>query len=428
LQGAKRLAIATAIAAGLILAARGAGPAASAQEAATGNVRVATSGSHSERRGSIPITKREHAGDRVVMSLGPRRLRRLRSGDLLAGRAEVGVSTTCVRPEWWRCVGRPYRFSPVVGARLVLAGGPRAARASRVLPVSGWTWVRCSQNRRHRNHHCVLTIPEAERVLPEVDELPCDAERCHLNLVLTAHHPRAKRGNRLVVGVDGRRRIVQNKGQLAAAVYRPPQVAEQGEQLLTTERVRRRVPMGPRRPGGARRRVIYSQRLDDLRAGEQLVVEARAPARIEHLSYNALVQAKLILSERRAVPKRAARARAVGTFDGRFGTQNGFNCTQGPSGHSTPCVIRKTGVMRIVNDARERPRTGEGDPIPLYVSLVAGTRAVGLRGHRRRQGHVLRVGDEGFLRVHRYGREFRRGASPPPPTVSPDEDSLLPLP
>lgn len=423
----RRVVIAAGIAMGVAMAGRAVAPPAAAQDAPTGSARVVTSGLSSERLKTIPIARRHEASKRVVMSLGPKRLRRLRSGDRVEGKAEVEVSTTCVRPRWWRCVGRPYRFSPVVAARLVLAPGPRAVHDSRVVALSEWTSLRCSQNRRRRNHHCVLTIPRAEWDVGKASELPCEDRRCHLNLILSAHHPRAKRGHKLVVGVDARQRIVQSKGQLAAAIYRPRTAQGQGELLATTERQRRRIPVGPRRVGEARRRVIYSQRLDDLRAGEQLVVDAQAIGGIGHLRYNALVQSKLILSRRPGVPKRAGTPKAVGTLRGQFGVQNGFNCTQGPSGHSTPCVIRKAGVMRIVRDARERPwREDQGRRVPLYVNLVVGVRAAGIHGHRRRKGHRMRIWD-GFLNVYRYGPELSRSA-PPPPQPSEPPGLLPPLP
>jgi hypothetical protein len=420
--------IAAAVAATVVGAGRAAEPPAGAQGPATGSVRVATSGASSERVRWIPIAKGHRGKERVVMSLGPNKLRGLRSGDLLEAKAEVEVSTTCIRPRWWRCVGRLYRFNPVVAARLVLAGDPRATEDSRVMPISGWTWQRCTQHPKRRNHHCVLTIPDAQQEIA-ASQLPCERRRCHLNLVVSAHHPRARPGHRLVIGVDARHSIVQDKGQLAAVVYRPQAVERQGEVLTTTERQRRRIPVGPRRTGQARRRVIYSQRLDPLRAGEQLMVDARAVGRIGHLSYNALVQSQLILSRRPDAARRAGTPKAVGTMRGRFGVQNGFNCTQARSGHSNPCVIRKTGVMRIVRDARERPwREDEGRLVPLYVSLVVGTRAVGPRGNRRRKGHRMRIKDAGFLRVHRYGPEFRRSAQPSDPIPDDPDGPDGPLP
>ena len=70
--------------------------------------------------------------------------------------------------------------------------------------------------------------------------------------------------------------------------------------------------------------------------------------------------------------------------------QNGFNCTQGHSGHSNPCVIRKVGVVKMLSDARTKPKRGEGPFVPLFVNLVVQNREIGdaarLRAGRRDQG------------------------------------------
>jgi hypothetical protein len=295
--------IAVLIAAALIGAPSIAGSTAAAQETERLSVHVATSGPKSERLTTLPIAKRPRAKQRVVYSLGPRKLRRLRSGDRVEAKAELQVSTTCTGPNS-ACVGRKYRFSPTVAARLVLARGPKAVRERNVVPISGWERIRCS----HSNHHCVLGLLEVGQDISDVSELPCEnPRRCRLNLVVSAHHPSAKRDQKLVVGTDHRAR--QNKGQLAVAVYRPPDVKQRGTQLVTTKRLRESIPIGPNRRGEARRRVIYSQQVDRLRAGEQLVVDARAVGRIGHRRYNALVQSKLILSRHPLAAKRAGSGR-----------------------------------------------------------------------------------------------------------------------
>jgi hypothetical protein len=343
--------IAVLIAAALIGAPSIAGSTAAAQETERLSVHVATSGPKSERLTTLPIAKRPRAKQPVVYSLGPRKLRRLRSGDRVEAKAELQVSTTCTGPNS-ACVGRKYRFSPTVAARLVLARGPKAVRERNVVPISGWERIRCS----HSNNHCVLGLLEVGQDISDVSELPCvNPRRCHLNLVVSAHHPSAKRDQKLVVGTDHRAR--QNKGQLAVAVYRPPDVKQH--------------PLAA---------------------------------------------------------KRAGPPKAVGSFQGRFGAQNGFNCTQRRSAHPDPCVIEKGGVMRIVRDARMRPRADWGRRIPLYVSLVVGTRAVGAHGNRRRKGDRMRITGDGFLRVHRYGRWFRRSAPNPPPPGETYPLPPLPLP
>ena len=121
---------------------------------------VVTTGNHSELVRTIPITTAEGSGRRVVMSLGPRRLPRLRRGDELKLSAEVQVTTTCVTAGP-RCVGRPYGFTPDVDARIVLAGREGAAEGHGVAPLSSRQSVRCHQPRPNRNHHCVLVFRNA---------------------------------------------------------------------------------------------------------------------------------------------------------------------------------------------------------------------------------------------------------------------------
>lgn len=403
---ARAVAVAAPFAIALALGGRAALPPAPAEGIETLTVHLASSGAYPERVRSVPISRRPRSQPRVVMSLGPGKLKTLRSGDRVDTRAEVEVSTTCL--EWMRkCVGRRYLFSPRVAARLVLARGAHRAKGPLTRPLTGWRRRTCSQKLPARNHHCVLTIPRAGRLVRNASRLPC--RNCHVSLVVSANHPRAKRGQRLVIGADDHRGVAQNKGQLAATVYRPRAARELAITRKSTEAQVRRLPMGPNRSGAARRRVVYSVRLGGLRAGESLVIDGRMVGKIKHLSYNALVQSRLILATHPTSRVRTWRAKQIGGHHGLVGPQNGFNCTQGRSGHRDPCVVRKTGVMRIVRDAREHPVKGTGDRIPMYVNLIVGTRATGVQSHRRRARHRMRVRPrKGFVRVERYGPELAR--------------------
>jgi len=342
------------------------------------------------------------------MSISPQRLGALESGDRLEGLAELEVSTTCLQP-MPKCVGRTYHFSPEVRARIVLARSPRAIRGSGAVPVSGWRNLRCSQQLPNRNHHCVLVIPGATAAIREASRLPCAAGRCHLNLVVGANHPGAKGGHKLVIGVDGDRGISQNKGLLSAAVYRPGRTRAEAVTVGNrTPRVRR-LAVGSRKSKGTKKRVIFSQRLNRLRSGERLVVDAKAIGSIKTLDFATLVQSQLILARYPGATTRDGKQKRIAAFKAQFGVANGFNCTKGRSAHSNPCTVRKVGVMRILRNARLRPKRDQGRYIPLYANLVVGARAVGARGHRRKGGDRMRI-KRGYINVRRY-----RPASEPDP-------------
>jgi plastocyanin len=415
----RRVAIAAAVAGAAALAGSGATPPATAQGGGHEIVNVANSGTNSEQLKTIPVAKRARSKQRVAMSLGPNQVGALRSGDRVQGMAELQVSTTCLEP-MPKCVGRIYHFTPKIETRLVLAGGPNATSG---MPISGWQRTRCRQGLPNRNHHCVIVMNRAQSI-SNAKNLPCPGGRCHLNMVISAHHGSAKSGHKLVIGDDQNRRISQNRGQLSAAVYSPERARSGAKALKTTERRARRLKIEAREGSVTRRQVVYSLRLNDLRAGERLVVDARMLGKIKHLRYNALVQSQLILSRSPGSTSSAGPPKRIASFGARVGVLNGFNCTQGKSAHSDPCEVRKNGVVRILRDARARPWKDAGRRIPLYLNLVVGTKAV--FGGRHRSGDRMRIRRKGgYIKVQRFGPEYAPGAPPeddpsggdsPPPT------------
>jgi len=394
-EAVRRIAPATLLAAALMLAALLAGdvleaPAQSSPE----RVRVASTGFGAERHKTVPIARQPLGKPRSVISLPAGDIGRIESGDRVEGKAELEVSTTCLEP-MRKCVGKIYRYSPFVLSRLVLAAGPKATKG---VALSKWRKLRCSQKQPHRNHHCVIVIPGAQRVIDDVSKLPCGGQYCRLNLVVSAYHPTAKSGHRLVIGVDASGGISQNKGHVAAAVYSPATARSGGRQVV--QRKRRLSKIGI----GGSQHIVAARRLNRLRAGERLVVEAKMRGGIGHLSYASLVQSRLILARSPRTTKRKLAAN-IGSFRARFGRQNGFNCTQGYSAHRTPCLVRKVGTMRITRDARKRPlrRVGKrGKRVPLYVNLIVGANAVGVQDHRARSGDKMRIKGVS-IKVRRYG-------------------------
>jgi hypothetical protein len=92
---------------------------------------VVNSGGNAERMKTISIGRKARAKQRVVMSIPPRKLKALRSGDRVEGMAELEASTDCTHP-MPRCVGPIYRYSPFIDIRLVLARGAKATKGRNV--------------------------------------------------------------------------------------------------------------------------------------------------------------------------------------------------------------------------------------------------------------------------------------------------------
>lgn len=334
--------------------------ASAATPASARSVQLATTGNHSELVKTIPITSRAGAARRVVMSLGPKKLPRLRRGDVLKLSAEAQVTTTCVDASA-RCIGRQYGFTPAVTARVVLAARSRATGGAGALAVSGPQTARCHQPRPNRNHHCVLVFRNAAFRLGHPGRLPCRLARCHVNLVLDAHNPAARAGDLLVIGADRPDGSVeQDMGRLNAVVI-PRGSDTHARRLRATRRIQTSLPEGAERSGGWR--VVYSLKLSGLERGDVIAAAARAVTGIGPLHYSAFVSSQLIVAGGRASTHPFRRDV---NLKGLVTEANGFNCTQGPSAYQTPCVTRKAGVARI----RRHPVDRHGRPRPLYLNLI----------------------------------------------------------
>lgn len=336
-------------------------------------VRVATSGSYSERIKKLPITRRAGEEKRVVMSLGPKRLPRLRRGDRLKLSSEVQVTLNC-NEKMPRCIGPPYHYDPEVAVRLVLA---RSADSKRGLPVSATKRAQCQQ-RHPREHHCVLVFTGAGLRVRNPRRLPCPPDRCFVNLVIDASNPSAGKRDVLIVGgnkPDGS--IPQDRGRINAVLLHPG-----NGDYPRPRRTRSRVT--PELPLDLKRHVVYSQRLRDLEAGQQLAVEAEAVTDRSGLPYSVRTSSELILAERRTATEPGPLARRLGG-GGEISESNGFNCTA----DRDTCTTRKVGVLRV---SRSAPR-------PLFVNLVM---VVGPKRLEADPGDRYEVRRRGGLAVTRY--------------------------
>jgi hypothetical protein len=354
--------------------------AASSQSPEAPWVTVATTGTRSELLKTIPVTQSPGGEPRVVMSLTPNVLPPLLEGDRLKVSAEVQITADCTfqRP---RCTGHPYRYSPAIEGRLILADGPQVTGGPNAISLGAADPNVCRQTIGDREHHCML-VPTGSHDVGGGDALPCDPSSCHVNFVVDAHDPRAGGGDVVVVG--GQRPngdVLQDKGRLNAVVVSPG-----GDQAASLWEAHRRVL--ERLPLNLSKQVVYSQRLEGLTDGEELEVEATMITNISHLPYATRVGARLILAKGRTATGQGRVVKEIADLNGEIAENNGFNCTQAES----PCVTRKVGVLRMKRDA----------PGPLYVNLVAIT---GPKNTSAGPGDRVKVGGSGGLRVVRYPPE-----------------------
>ncbi len=332
---------------------------------------------------TIPIRRSAARSRTVVMTV---RLPDLRDAERIRVVAELTVTATCFEAGR-RCIGRRYRYSPRAGAQLRLARRRHTASRRGSIALSKRRTVRCGQRRPDRNHHCPLVFADAARPLPGAEGLPCRPDRCHLNFVLDAHHRRARRGNRLVVGTDTRRgSVAQDRGRLSAVVFREGFETPALRSSVRRPR-RRRLSMSDRRRRKGSRAVIYSARVPEVPPDSVISAEARQRLGIGHLPYSAFVGTQLILSSKPAgnAPDRVARRST--TQHGHLTERSGFNCTQGPSAFRTPCKSHRAGTVRL----RREPRR-DGRTVRLYVNLVSRTFPKRARAKRGDRARLLRGG------------------------------------
>jgi hypothetical protein len=317
-------------------------------------VTVATTGSDSERRRKVRITKRPGPG-KIVMSMGPDVLPSLSIGDRLVSTAELEVTTDCAEPHAG-CVGTPYKYNPFLSVRLVLASSRKTTGGEGAVEIAS---VGRKCNQRDLGHHCEIVFPGSS--LDIAGQVPCAPSSCFLNMVVESHQRRAKRGNRLLIGENEPDGSVQgDHGRLNVTRFSPgaqPRVAPVG----TTTALATSIPVV--KGDGV---VVYSQQLDGLKRNDQLAASASMTTDVEHLAYGPLVRSRLILALDPSATKPGKDVKRL-TEDPKaeLTEANGFNCTQ----RRPRCLTRKVGVITMSADAED----ASGLPIPLYVNLVVDT-------------------------------------------------------
>ena len=314
--------------------------------------------------------------------MGPTELPDLAEGDELRLTAEFQVTGDCLERSP-RCVGRPYKYAPIVDGRLVIADGPKATSGPGTLALGAPERDECTQKHPQYEHHCVLTFERAG-VGVSAAELPCALSACFVNLVADAHNREARSGDVLPIGgLKPGGKIPQDRGRINAIRYRG--VAPSAFVPTVTDALEKRAL----RPN-FQRRVVISQRLDGLARGDQLAVAARMTADISHLRYAVRTSARLILAASPRATKPNGFVKQRTSLRGELSENNGSNCTQ----PERRCTTRKVGVAEIRRDVAD----GAGTPRPLYVNLVT---VLGPKAPKAHPGDRIRI-RRGEIAVTRF--------------------------
>lgn len=336
----------------------------------------------------LPVGRsRSDAPRRVVIRLGPRDLPALRTGDRLITPAEVQVTTRCDIGQSAPGCG----YNPHVAAQLILTGRREDTRPSgnASVALSEVQTTTCTKS----EHHCrIAFMPrQANHVLSGRFDLPCIRDNsCHVNLVMWAWHGDARSGglDRVIVGEnEGNFLDWERSGQAARGAERDKGrlmvVRERG--ILPSMRDRRRSSGSGslRVPTNTSSTLVYSHRIGRLRAGEEVVVEAKV---VTEVSSRARFSTLMFLTRDRN-DTNGDRGVESRVFPSAITEHNGINCTPGTS----PCTTRRVAVFRVNEDVDR----------PVYVNLIARSAVPGGGSARV----TVRRGD-GFIRTTRYDASY----------------------
>jgi hypothetical protein len=367
----------------ILLMLSSAGPAAAGADSGhrLSGLRVAVTRRHAELRETLPVRKRPDSGLKPVLSA---RLPRLRRDAHVTFSGEVVLTTTCVE-QINRCIGRSYSFDPHLEAQVVLA--PRHGSGGKAEPVSRTIRLTCQQTRPNRNHHCPVVIGKGSFRVHRLADLPCRPDDCELRMIAGAWNRDASADQVVVVGSDQPDGSVDGgKARLSAAIASG---RSDIHRTATSHLRTRKVPASFR----SGKRVVYSQRLGNLRKGDVLLMRSRQVSRIRTFPY--FVSSQIVMATRRAATRPSAISRRAVSRSGTVTETTGFNCTLGRSAFDSPCVGIKSGIVRV----GRVPRSKTGKRKALYANLV--TRGFPKLAQARGAYPPLRILDRGYLRVTR---------------------------
>jgi hypothetical protein len=120
-------------------------------------------------------------------------------------------------------------------------------------------------------------------------------------------------------------------------------------------------------------------------------------AAVDELPFNTFVSSRVILAAEATETDPSGPARSAVQLRGDATEANGFNCTQGPSGYSTPCTIEKAGAIRLIKDVVDE---STGQPATLYLNLVGSAKP--LLAEQVKRAQQVTIAAAGGLRLARY--------------------------
>ena len=222
--------------------------------------------------------------------------------------------------------------------------------------------------------------------------MPCEPGDCRLNLVVSAYHPAARGGEVVVVGKENGPGTEAGGGGRLNAVVARSEAPLAIVRYRTTRRRTRRLPASFDRGD----RVVYSQRLSRLLAGDALLIQAVQRTSIR--DYAHYIANRVVIATRPGATQPSRLTRRIVSGSGRAAGNNGFNCTIGPSAFSSPCRRRKAGLALI----KKAPTDRRGRARPLYVNLTSRSfpkRSQPARGTTHEAARVLRGGAVRVVRL-----------------------------
>lgn len=356
--------------------------------------KVSTVNKEAEKIKTLSIGKKASSNPEVVMSIPADKLGGIQDGDRIEGSMEFEV-TICLKapPRFPQkpCVGSIYGYNPKVTAQIVLAPSGDATNPNNTFPVSKKTSLNCSQKQPNVNRHCVLALRPSGKLIDDASALPCNQGDCHMNVVASASHGSAQRGDKVVIGSsDDDRDIQQNRGSLNGLRLRPGN-AGKPDPLISRQREVKAIKV-VNENANEDTVVVYSVALRNVKAGDQFYMDSLLQTRISNLNYNARFATQVIVADSPRAIKTGQIANRSTQFKTEIGKKNGLTCTQGSSGHKGPCTIRKVGAVIFERDAEDT----------VYLNLISESEAQINQGQNYRPGSKAAVSKKGFIRAYRF--------------------------
>jgi hypothetical protein len=344
-------------------------------------------------KSGVPITQDTYAAPRVIYSvpvgldappnlaaLGEVIVSRCNSADAQLGGGEPGGGAGDLGSPCESIA--PYDYDPQASAKLIVADSPTATAGRELTP---WTEVVCSRPL----HHCPLALQA------DTTELPADR---HLNLIVAANSQGAPVAPTDVVELEGDceggdyancqpivdpQRTTKGKLDLIRSMLPPPAAHRADTSLTSSIPVKNGIDKPPKV-------VVYQQRLDDVRTGEVIRVDAAMNSgKGDYDASRVLVGSRVAFV---ADPQNALPEQLPGAHDQFISAENGFNCRT-----VTGCRSVKVGAIKVT----------PGTPERMYVVYVA--YAVSKGGP---SGSIV-VEPGGFLDVTRYPNGVATGPLAP---------------